>query len=114
MSSGFKRLAATALVLGLVAGVGRLIRASVPQVPSNTWAATGDMAQPRAGAASTLLYDGHVLVTGGLDGSGAAAATAERYAPDGGLFLATPPMSTPRANHTSSLLPDGRVLVTGG
>ena len=83
-------------------------------MPSNTWVATGDLTQARAGAASTLLYDGHVLVTGGLDGSGAATASVERYAPDGGAFLSTPAMSTPRANHTSSLLPDGRVLVAGG
>ncbi len=114
MSSAAKRVAAVVGTIAVVAGIGRLIRASVPQVPSNTWTQTGDMAQARAGAAATLLFDGHVLVTGGLDANGAATATAERYAPDGGGFLDTPAMSTPRANHTSTLLPDGRVLVAGG
>jgi hypothetical protein len=114
MSSAAKRVAAVVGTIAVVAGIGRLIRASVPQVPSNTWTQTGDMAQARAGAAATLLFDGHVLVTGGHDANGAATATAERYAPDGGGFLDTPAMSTPRANHTSTLLPDGRVLVAGG
>jgi len=114
MSSALKRAGAVVVVLTAVVSVGRLLRASVPQVPSNTWAATGEMAQARAGASSVLLYDGHVLVTGGLDATGASTATAERYAPDGGTFLSTPPMAFQRANHTSTLLSDGRVLVVGG
>jgi N-acetylneuraminic acid mutarotase len=95
--------------------VARLLTATVAYVPSNQWAPTGDLQQARAGAASALLYDGHILVTGGLDATGAPSATAERYSPDGGQFLATPtPMSTARANHTATLLADGRVLVAGG
>ena len=56
-----------------------LLKAAVPNVPANTWAPTGDMRSVRAGAASALLYDGRVLVTGGLDTTGAARATVERY-----------------------------------
>src|SRR5258708_1159561 len=101
-------------LFALFAGYSLLVRATVANVPSGTWAATGDMAQARAGASGALMYDGRVLVTGGLDASGAASATVERYSPDGGQFLATPPMSTARANHTTTILPDGRVLVAGG
>ena len=68
---------ATALV---VAGLGRLLRAGVPQVPSNTWAAAGDMNAARAGAGSSLLLDGRVLVTGGSNASGVTK-SAERYSP---------------------------------
>src|SRR5512144_2939441 len=97
-----KRVVLTVLAIFAVAGLGHLLKASVQQVPSNTWAATGDMASARAGAASVLLYDGHVLVTGGLGTDGAPMASAERYAPDGGAFLETPPMATARANHSAT------------
>ncbi|MGE0451320.1 MAG: choice-of-anchor D domain-containing protein, partial [Vicinamibacterales bacterium] len=97
----------------LANGFGR-VRASVPTVPVNEWAPTGVLDTARAGAAATLLFDGRVLVTGGMGSGGALLASAERYSPDGGGFLETPPMGTPRANHTATLLPDGRVLVTGG
>ncbi|PYR17523.1 MAG: hypothetical protein DMF94_23420 [Acidobacteria bacterium] len=88
-------------------------RAIVPQVPTATWAPTGDMSVGRAGASAVLLYDGRMLVTGGMTDNGVSA-SAERYSPSGGAFLSTPSMSAARANHTSTLLPDGRVLVAGG
>src|SRR5207247_6950154 len=105
------------LLLALVAAVASTssfhIRASAPQVPSNTWAPTGDMAQGRAGAAASLMYDGRVLVTGGVGAAGVTA-SAERYSPGIDGFLQAPAMEKARANHTSTLLPDGRVLVAGG
>ncbi|HTM23669.1 MAG TPA: kelch repeat-containing protein, partial [Vicinamibacterales bacterium] len=90
------------------------LHASVPTVPSNTWALTGEMSQPRAGAAATLLSDGLVLVTGGRNAAGAASLSAERYNPVGSEFQSTSPMTVARTDHTSTLLPDGRVLVAGG
>jgi len=84
--------------------------ATVQQVPSNTWAATGNLIGARAGAASALLYNGQVLITGGVNSAGVVTATAECYNPSTGTFLATASMQTPRVNHTASLLPDGRVL----
>jgi hypothetical protein len=47
-------VAASLAVLGLV-GLGRMLKADVQQVPSNTWAATAEMAEVRAGASATLL-----------------------------------------------------------
>src|SRR5439155_26748322 len=58
-------------------------RAIVPQVPTATWAPTGDMSVGRAGASAVLLYDGRMLVTGGMTDNGASA-SAERYSPRGG------------------------------
>ena len=86
--------------------------ASTPPQP-HTWEPTGAMAVARAGASSTLLFSGRVLVAGGLTHSGATA-SAERYSPTAEGFVATPSMATPRAHHSATLLDDGRVLVTGG
>src|SRR5436190_2077164 len=82
-------------------------RANAPHVHTNTWSSTGDMTTARTGASAVLLYEGEVLVTGGLDANGASATT-ERYSPDGGQFIQTASMSTARANHSSTLLPGGR------
>jgi len=48
-------------------------RTTAPQVAANTWAATGDMIQARAGASAALMADGGVLVAGGTDDAGASA-----------------------------------------
>ncbi len=101
-------LAAIAVATSLLA-----LRASVPEVPVNTWAPAAALAEPRAGASAVLLYTGALLVTGGVNDAGISA-TAERYNPPLQTFLSTPPMLTPRANHTSTLLNDGRALVAGG
>jgi hypothetical protein len=82
-------------------------------VPSGSWVATGDLAQPRAGAAAALLADGVVLVSGGSDGT-APTATTDRYNAFGGTFATASPMHTARASHTATRLDDGRVLVVGG
>src|SRR5205814_604580 len=108
------RRVTSALVVSIVVAVCLVTFAAAPNVPSNTWAPTGDMSQARAGAAASLLRDGRVLVTGGLDENGVATASAERYGPAAGSFVGTPSMQIARANHTSTLLPDGRVLVAGG
>src|SRR5262245_45442205 len=108
-----RTLASITLALLAAASVNLLLRANVPIVPSNTWAPTGELDVARAGAASTLLYDGRVLITGGTNDDGVLA-SAERYSPDAQDFIAAAPMGTARANHTATLLPDGRVLAAGG
>jgi hypothetical protein len=71
------------------------------------------MSSIRAGATGTLLPNGLVLVTGGIDANGATSSV-ERFSPDGAHFIDAPSMQMPRANHTATLLADGRVLVAGG
>jgi hypothetical protein len=61
-----------------------------------------------------MLNTGKVLVTGGVDNSGNALATAELFNPTTGSFTPTGTMETVRAGHTATLLGDGKVLVTGG
>ena len=65
--------------------------------------------------AVTLMPNGMVLVTGGVDVNGFATAGAELFDPATDQWkAATWPMGRARYGHTATLLPDGRVLVVGG
>src|SRR4051794_6845845 len=100
--------------------------ASLYDPASDTYTATGAMAQGRVLHTATLLQDGKVLVAGGagaainLDpssagqSSSAPIATAELYDPGSGTFSATGSLSTGRSFHTATLLQNGRVLIAGG
>jgi hypothetical protein len=83
-----------------------------------TFAATGSMANPRAGAGTVVLSDGRVLVVGGVlsgaDPDDAYLASAEAYRPADDLFAFAGTMITPRYGPTATLLEDGRVLIAGG
>jgi hypothetical protein len=89
------------------------IKPSAPRMPSISSTTSEAMGQGRAGAAAVLLYDGRILITGGMTGA-RASNSAERYSRTIDGFLQTAPMQTGRAHHSSTLLPDGRVLVAGG
>ena len=79
---------------------------------TGSWASSNQLLQARSGAASELLADGRILVTGGADQNGSLK-SAEYIAADGSVSAA-PPMQYARSEHASVLLPDGRVLVAGG
>jgi S-formylglutathione hydrolase FrmB len=81
---------------------------------SGTFSQIGSMTAPRMAAASALLADGRVLVTGGSPNGSLSLASAEIYDPRTGTFSATGSMGTVRSRHTATSLPDGRVLVAGG
>lgn len=70
------------------------------------------MAQQHVFAQATRLLDGTVLVTGGLDGSGAAGASAELF--NGSGFVSAGTLVTGRAGHAACRLVDGRVMLIGG
>jgi hypothetical protein len=63
---------------------------------------------------ATVLADGRVLVTGGVDNSGAPIAESQLYDPTAGTFGSAAPLVTGRSSHSATLLPSGRVFVTGG
>ncbi|MDA2936762.1 right-handed parallel beta-helix repeat-containing protein [Acidobacteria bacterium AH-259-A15] len=74
---------------------------------------TGSMGTPRKSHTATLLPNGLVLITGGLNGV-TPLASAELYDPATGTFSSTGSMGAARHNHTATLLPNGKVLITGG
>src|ERR1051326_4250767 len=89
-----------------------LIKGSINQVPTGTWALAGNMAVPRSGAATVLLPDGRLLITGGQSGA-AALSSAEFFDTSGNLSVAAT-MNYARSKHSATVLQDGRVLVAGG
>jgi len=80
---------------------------------TRTFTLVQSMTTARRGHTATLLPDGRVLISGGMDGAGGLP-SAEIYNPETGLFTATGDMAGARTGHTATLLPDGKVLVAGG
>ena len=89
-----------------------LLLGTIPVGDTGQWQTAGSLSEPRGGAASVLLFDGAVLVTGG-SGSAGSVATADVFGPTGD-FSAVAAMRVPRAAHASVVLWDGSVLVVGG
>ena len=83
---------------------------------TETFSATGSMSIARTGHTATLLNNGTVLVTGGVNPGNGSDVTAEVYDPATGSFTRVGDMADRfgRAGHTASLLADGRVLIAGG
>src|SRR6478735_5900745 len=77
-------------------------------------AAPIELTPERANHAASLLNDGRLLITGGVNES-VTLDSALTYDPAGPRKLkATGNMTGVRSNHTSTTLPDGKVLLTGG
>jgi hypothetical protein len=87
-----------------------------PEMPGTieTWVATGNMVTARTAQLWSLLDDGRVLMTGGLDSAGNPLASAELYDYLTGKFSSTENMTIARQHHKTTLLYTGKVLVTGG
>src|SRR5262249_45718766 len=63
---------------------------------------------------ATLLRNGKVLLTGGVNEWCGFFSNAELYDPSNGKFTTSAYMTKGRYNHTATLLPDGTVLIVGG
>lgn len=87
---------------------------SNPNPAPGTIRFTGNMEVERSWHRSTLLPDGKVLVTGGLDSYGTALASAEIYDPATERFINAGNLNSKRAGHSATLLPNGKVLIAGG
>jgi hypothetical protein len=68
----------------------------------------------RMDAAASLLLDGRVLITGGMDLTGSASAASVIYDPDTQASTPTGAMQVGRMRHLSTTLATGEVLVLGG
>jgi hypothetical protein len=106
-------VAGGALVSGCCGGI---VAADLYNPSSGTWQAAANMNFPREGAASVVLPNGTVLMTGGYEGITPTPylASTEIYQPATNTWTPGPDMNQGRGNHTATLLPDGQVLVAGG
>ena len=77
-------------------------------------APTGKLNVRRFSQTATLLPNGKVLVTGGMEANGKYDASAELYDPRTGSFTTIASMTTARSCHTATLLTTGKVLIAGG
>jgi len=111
------------LVVGGDIAVGATYYSAYPEVVTSaelydpaagTWSAVASLIAGRTAHTATLLSNGKVLVTGGLDSNGAIVTTAEVYDPQSNAWIATGSPITPRYSHTATLLNTGKVLVAGG
>ncbi|MEO5704429.1 MAG: kelch repeat-containing protein [Candidatus Limnocylindrales bacterium] len=77
------------------------------------WLSTGALSQPHDDSATlTLLADGRVLATGGINEVSTAAA--EVYDPSTGIWTVVDDMLSARNRPSATLLPNGLVLIAGG
>lgn len=98
------------------------IDAEIYDPVAKTFTATPNMVIARYSHTATVLYDGTVLLDGGITNqyswSGNSnydtASTQEIYDPKTGQFTATIQSLNPRYNHTATLLPAGGVMMVGG
>jgi probable HAF family extracellular repeat protein len=75
---------------------------------------TGQMATPRYAHTATLLQNGKVLISAGVDDQQHYYNSAELYDRSTGAFSNTGSLGTIRAGHRAVLLPNGKVLIAGG
>jgi hypothetical protein len=81
---------------------------------TSTFSATGSLSTARAFQVATILNDGTVLLTGGINDQIFWLASAELYDPVAATFNLTGSMVNARFDHTQTLLNNGDFLVAGG
>jgi len=79
-----------------------------------TFSPNGSLVTARYGHTMTLLSNGKILVTGGIDGNSNVLNISELYDPAMGAWVTTGSLTIARSGHTATLLPNGKVLVAGG
>ncbi|HEX8697507.1 MAG TPA: kelch repeat-containing protein, partial [Myxococcaceae bacterium] len=109
----------TVLVIGGIGGANNSVLSSCEmydlQSAPAQWASAAPLSTQRSGHIATLLPSSKVLITGGINSTGAPVSNVTLYDPaTGEAAVSTTPALTPRYGHTATLLPSGEVLVAGG
>ena len=107
-----RRFIKPALIAALILTAGIFVKGSITPPSIGGWLSAGSMSEARTSAASALLEDGRILITGGDNGSGPVASA--EFFDTTGSFVTAPPMSMGRKSHSATVLADGRILVAGG
>lgn len=102
------------ILLTVSASAADLATSSAQSAKSGTVTPTGKLNVRRFSQTATLLPNGKVLVTGGMEANGKYDASAELYDSRTGSFTTIASMTTARSGHTATLLPNGKVLIAGG
>lgn len=99
-----------------VAGWIETVTAEIYDSTTGSFTRVGDLATARAYHTASLLADGRVLITGGLEDNFEiySTQTAEIYDPTTQSFSPAGDMPHAVASHTASVLLDGTVMTTGG
>ena len=87
---------------------------AISHVTNPSWSLTGNLNTPRLGHTATLLPNGKVLVTGGVNCGDEILSSTELYDPATGTWSYSGSLSDGLVEHTATLLPNGKVLVAGG
>jgi Galactose oxidase, central domain/Kelch motif len=99
-------------------GKATIASAELYDASTNSWSVVGSMAQPRNRHTASVLYNGKVLVMGGVElgalGGETVLASAELYDPLSKTWSSAGAMSAPREKQTATLLTSGQVLFSGG
>jgi hypothetical protein len=99
------------ILLALICSAG-ILKAGLPPTTIGAWTSASNLSQARTSAASVLLPDGRILITGGDGGSGSLN-SAEFFTANGTISSAIA-MNVARSQQFAVVLSDGRVLVGGG
>lgn len=101
-------------VAGVAQASAEIYDASTHKFTLTTDLSGTDMTGTRAKHTATAIGETTVLITGGIDSTGKALATAEVFDLATNTFTAVGSMNSARFDHAAALLPSGKVLVTGG
>ncbi len=111
----------TPVSLSIVNTNAALVSAEIYDPASGEWADTGLLNAARSYHTATLLPNGKVLISGGVQLGGEIPnlvltylRSAELYDPNSGTWLFTSSMNANRGGHTATLLSTGKVLLAGG
>jgi len=91
-----------------------LSSAELYDLSTGVWTMTGSMTYIRSSHMASVLTNGQIIATGGINYSGSFLNSVDLYNPSTGVWALTGSMHYSRYWHKASVLTNGKILVTGG